>query len=115
MKFEVVKGKKKMVFDSQLLGLKVNRIEYVAGKDGGLIYDQTIKLKASEVELQMSANTSTLIPALQILSLPYKSYFDRRDVIESQNDITFYWNKSKLAAFYNKFSTDQLGYEEENR
>ena len=31
-------------------------------------------------------------------------------MVESQNDITFYWKPSKLAAFYNRFSTDELDY-----
>lgn len=56
----------------------------------------------------MSTNTSTLIPALRILGIAYHSYFDERPVVESQNNITFYWNPSKLAAFYNRFSTDEL-------
>jgi len=76
-----------------------------------LIYDQTRDLRqADKVELQMSTNTSTLIPALRALGIPYPSYFDERPVVESQNDITFYWKPSKLAAFYNRFSTDELDY-----
>jgi hypothetical protein len=62
------------------------------------------------VELQMSTNTSTLIPALRSLGIRYAPYFDERPVVESQNDITFYWQPSKLAAFYNRFSTDELDY-----
>ncbi len=58
----------------------------------------------------MSTNTSTLIPALQVLGIPYHPYFDERPVVESQNDITFYWKPSRLAAFYNRFSTDELDY-----
>ena len=58
----------------------------------------------------MSTNTSTLIPALQVLGIPYHHYFDERPVVESQNDITFYWKPSRLAAFYNRFSTDELDY-----
>jgi hypothetical protein len=85
-------------------------VEYVSTKDGVLIYDKTRDLHADEVELQMSTNTSTLIPAFHILRIPYSPYFDNRPVIESQNDITFYWNASKLAAFYNRFSTDELQY-----
>ena len=50
------------------------------------------------------------IPALRTLGIPYSAYFDNREVVESQNDITFYWNPSKLAAFYNRFSTDELDY-----
>jgi hypothetical protein len=53
-----------------------------------------------------------LIPAFRALGIPYASYFDERDVVESQNDITFYWKPSKLAAFYNRFSTDELDYAE---
>ena len=32
--------------------------------------------------------------------------------MESQNNITFYWNPSRLAAFYNQFSTDELEYQD---
>ena len=100
-----------MIFDSALHGLKVYGMEYSSGRDGTLIYDQTRDLRqAGEVELQMSTNTSALIPALRILGIPYPSYFDERPVVESQNDITFYWKPSKLAAFYNRFSTDELDY-----
>ena len=84
----------------------------MSGRDGALIYDQTRGAHADEVELQMSANTSTLIPAFRALGIPYSSYFDERPVVESQNDITFYWQPSKLAAFYNRFSTDELDYAE---
>jgi hypothetical protein len=82
----------------------------LAGRDGTLIYDKTRGTRADEVELQMSTNTSTLIPALRTLEIPYPTYFDERAVVESQNDITFYWKPSKLAAFYNRFSTDELDY-----
>ena len=99
-----------MIFDSELHGLRVKGIEYVAGRDGVLIYDQTRDVRADEVELQMSTNTSTLIPALRTLGTPYASYFDERPVVESQNDITFYWKPSQLAAFYNRYSTDELDY-----
>jgi hypothetical protein len=92
--------------------LKVNNREYISGKDGVLIYDKTRDLQADEVELQMSTNTSTLIPAFRMLGIPYHSYFDERPVVESQNNITFYWKPSKLAAFYNQFSTDELGYQD---
>ena len=112
MQFEFELNSKRLIFDSDLHGLKVDGEEYVSGKDGVLIYDKTKDLRANEVELQMSTNTSTLIPALRILGIPYHAYFDERPVVESQNDITFYWNASKLAAFYNRFSTDELGYEE---
>ena len=101
-----------MVFDSDLHGLRVGDREYTAGRDGVLIYDQIDNLQANEVELQFSTNTSTLIPAFRILDIPYNSYFDERPVVESQNNIIFYWDPSKLATFYNKFSTDGLEYED---
>jgi hypothetical protein len=112
MQFELKLHSKRLVFNSDLRGLKVNGQEYIAGQDGVLIYDKTRDLRADEVELQMSTNTSTLIPALRILDIPYHSYFDERPVVESQNNITFYWNPSKLAAFYNRFSTDELEYKD---
>jgi hypothetical protein len=90
----------------------VNGLEYISGQDGILIYDKTRDLRAEAVELQMSTNTSTLIPAFRILGIPYHSYFDERSVVESQNNITFYWSPSKLAAFYNRFSTDELEYKD---
>lgn len=99
-----------MIFDSDLRGLRVNSAEYISGRDGVLIYDQTRRVQAEEVELQMSTNTSTLIPALRALAIPYHPYFDERQVVESQNDITFYWKPSTLAAFYNRYSTDELDY-----
>jgi len=110
MQFEIEQDKKRLVFDSDLHGLRVGGVEYLSGQDGVLIYDKTRDVRADEVELQMSTNTSTLIPALRILGIPYHAYFDERPVVESQNDITFYWNASKLAAFYNRFSTDELAY-----
>ena len=112
MRFEIERDLKHLIFKSDLRGLKVNGLEYVSGKDGVLIYDQTRDVQADEVELQMSTNTSTLIPALRILGIPYNSYFDERPVVESQNSITFYWNPSRLAAFYNQFSTDELEYKD---
>jgi hypothetical protein len=112
MRFELELGPKRLIFDSDLHGLRIDGTEYLSGRDGVLIYDQTEDLQAGEVELQMSTNTSTLIPALRTLGISYPSYFDERQVIESQNDITFYWNPSKLAAFYNRFSTDELDYAE---
>jgi hypothetical protein len=90
--------------------LRINGVEYLSGRDGVLIYDKTRGVMSDEVELQMSTNTSTLIPALRALGLRYAPYFDERPVVESQNDITFYWKPSKLAAFYNRFSTDELDY-----
>jgi hypothetical protein len=110
MRFEIAHGSKRLLFDSDLRGLRAGDREYLAGRDGLLIYDQTRGLQADEVELQMSTNTSTLIPALHILALPYHPYFDEMPVVESQNDITFYWKPSQLAAFYNRYSTDELDY-----
>jgi len=113
MRFEITQGPKRLIFDSDLRGLRVDGTAYVSGRDGVLIYDQTRDLRqAGEVELQMSTNTSTLIPALRMLGIPYHPYFDERQVVQSQNDITFYWKPSKLAAFYNRFSTDELDYED---
>lgn len=112
MRFEIERDTKLLVFDSALHGLKVDGVEYLSEKDGVLIYDKTSDLQTDEVELQMSTNTSTLIPAFRILGIAYHPYFDERPVVESQNDITFYWNPSKLAAFYNRFSTDELPYDE---
>ena len=111
MRFEIEQGRKRLIFDSDLDGLRIEGTEYLSGRDGVLIYDKTRDLRQTdEVELQMSTNTSTLIPALRALGIPYPSYFDERQVVESQNDITFYWKASKLAAFYNRFSTDELDY-----
>jgi hypothetical protein len=110
MRFEINLDAKKLVFDSDLYGLRINGVEYLSGRDGELIYDKTRDVRADEVELQMSTNTSTLIPALRILRISYHPYFDKRPVIDSQNNITFYWAASKLAAFYNRYSTDELGY-----
>jgi hypothetical protein len=112
MQFEIELDSKRLIFDSELRGLSVNGVEYISGQDGVLIYDKTRDVRADEVVLQMSTNTSTLIPALHILGIPYHAYFDERPVVESQNDITFYWEASKLAAFYNRFSTDELPYDE---
>ena len=108
MRFEIELGPKRLIFDSDLHGLRIKGTEYLSGRDGVLIYDQTKGVETDEVELQMSTNTSTLIPAFRILGIPYSSYFDERRVVESQNDITFYWKPSQLAAFYNRFSTDDL-------
>jgi hypothetical protein len=110
MRFEIELGPKRLIFDSDLHGLRINGTEYLSGRDGVLIYDKTRDVETDVVELQMSTNTSTLIPALRALGIPYASYFDERPVVESQNDITFYWKPSKLAAFYNQYSTDELDY-----
>jgi hypothetical protein len=112
MQFEIQLGPKRLIFDSDLHGLRIGEMEYLSGRDGVLIYDKTRGVTANDVEVQMSTNTSTLIPALRALGIRYASYFDERPVIESQNDITFYWNPSKLAAFYNRYSTDELDYAE---
>ena len=112
MRFDMELGSKRLAFDSDLRGLRVDGREYLAGRDGVLIYDQTRGVHADQAEAQMSTNTSTLIPALRTLQIPYAPYFDERDVVESQNDITFYWKPSKLAAYYNRFSTDELDYAE---
>lgn len=103
---------KRLIFDSDLHGLRIGGTEYLSGRDGVLIYDKTRDVTADEVEMQMSTNTSALIPALRALEIPYAPYFDQRPVVESQNDITFYWNPSKLAAFYNRYSTEELDYAE---
>jgi len=112
MRFEIERDTKRLIFDSDLHGLIVDGPEYISDRDGVLIYDQVTELQAREVELQLSTNTSTLIPALRILGISYNSYFDERSVVESQNNITFYWQPSKLAAFYNHFSTDELEYKD---
>lgn len=112
MRFELSLGSQKLTFDSDLRGLRIGGVDVLSGRDGILIYDQTRAVTAEAVELQMSTNTSTLIPALRALSIPYAPYFDERPVVESQNDITFYWKPSKLAAFYNRYSTDELDYAE---
>jgi hypothetical protein len=110
MRFDIELGPKRLIFDSDLHGLRINGTEYLSGRDGALIYDKTGHVSTGDVELQMSTNTSTLIPALRALGIPYAPYFDERPVVESQNDITFYWKPSKLAAFYNRYSTDELEY-----
>ena len=112
MRFAISIGPKQLTFDSDLHGVRINGTAYLAGRDGVLIYDQTQGLTAEQVEVQLSTNTSTLIPALRTLGLAYAPYFDERPVINSQNDITFYWKPSQLAAFYNRYSTDELDYAE---
>lgn len=108
-------GEKGIVFDSDLRGLRVGGVEYVAGSDGKLIYDRVVEIRANQVEVQMSSNTSTLIPTIRILGLEYNAYFDLREVVESQNNIAFYWQPSRLAAYYNRFSTDELAYVDRER
>jgi hypothetical protein len=110
MQFKIELETKHLLFDSDLHGLRIDGVDYLSGRDGVLIYDKTREVMGDEVELQMSTNTSTLIPALRALGISYALYFDERRVVESQNDITFYWKPSKLAAFYNRYSTDELDY-----
>ena len=110
MRFDIGLGSKRLIFNSDLRGLRIKRMEYLSGRDGILIYDKTSNVTTDEVELQMSTNTSTLIPALRALGVPYAHYFDERTVVDSQNDITFYWQPSQLAAFYNRYSTDDMDY-----
>jgi len=112
MQFEITLKTKRLLFDSNLHGLRINNVDHLSGRDGILIYDKTRDVTSDTVEAQMSTNTSTLIPALRALGIAYASYFDERSVVESQNDITFYWKPSKLAAFYNRYSTDELDYAE---
>jgi hypothetical protein len=112
MRFTIFLLSKQLTFDSDLRGLRIGNEEILSGRDGVLIYDKTRDITADSVELQMSTNTSTLIPALRALGIPYAPYFDERPVVDSQNDITFYWQPSKLAAFYNRYSTDKLDYAE---
>lgn len=111
-RFEIDIDSKKIIFDSKLNGLIVNDKTYTAGQDGILVYDEVDGISANEVTCQLSTNTSTLIPALRVLGIKYNSYFDSRDVVNSQNDITFYWKRSRLAAFYNLFSTDGINLEQ---
>ena len=106
--FDIKIGQKTLSFSSKTGGLIVNGKEYLALADGVLVYDKTKSVRANQVICQLSTNTSTLIPALRILGLAYNPYFDKRKVLESQNDITFYWQPSRLAAFYNRFSTDRV-------
>lgn len=113
MQFVIELGHKRLLFDSDLHGLRIGGVDYLSGRDGTLVYDKTRNLpQTDEVWLQMSTNTSALIPALRILGIRYAPYFDERPVVESQNDVTFYWKPSKLAAFYNRYSTDELDYAE---
>jgi len=106
--FEIFLNGKTLYFSSECSGLAARGKGYLSGRDGFLIYDKTRGLKAEKVGCQLSTNTSTLIPALRILDLPYNPYFDKRAVVESQNNIAFYLKPSALAAFYNRFSTDGL-------
>lgn len=111
MQFIIKIGSKKLIFNSDLHGLKVNNKEFSATEDGALIFDKTVHEESEEVVLQMSTNTSTLIPAMRILRLPFHNYFKQREVVESQNNISFYWKPSLLAAYYNQFSTDGISFE----
>lgn len=111
VRFEAIINNKRIIFDSTLRGIVVSEVVYESNDDGVLIYDKIAGLTSNTVECQLSTNTSALIPALRILETPYHQYFDLREVIESQNDITFYWNASRLAAFYNRYSTDGVDLE----
>lgn len=101
-------GDKTLTFSTKTRGLIVAGREFLAGSDGELIYNKVQDLHASDITCQYSTNTSTLIPAFKVLSLQYNPYFDTKEVIDSQNDITFYWNPSPLAAFYNRYTTDGI-------
>ena len=101
---------KSLTFSTHTHGLIIKGKEYLAGNDGILIYTKTRRLKADSVVCQLSTNTSTLIPALHTLGLKYHPYFDRPEVVASQNNIAFYWSPSRLAAFYNRYSTSHLDY-----
>jgi len=110
--FEISFGGNRILrFSSDVNGLIIDGKEYTSGADGVFIYDKVKDIKSDLVVCQLSTNTSTLIPALKVLNTPYNSYFDKRVVLNSQNDITFYWEPSRLAAFYNRFSTDDVKYE----
>ena len=83
MRFDIQLGPRHLLFDSDLHGLRINGAEYLSGRDGVLIYDKIKDLqRAAEVELQMSTNTSTLVPALRALGVRYAAYFDERPVVE---------------------------------
>lgn len=110
-RFEIGVQGKKIIFDSEVNGLIIDSVLYQSGEDGILVYDKISGSSSDEVICQFSTNTSTLIPALKVLGIQYNPYFNNREVIESQNDITFYWNPSRLAAFYNRFSTDGVEFE----
>jgi hypothetical protein len=105
------KNNKKLYFSSDISGLIIDGKNYQAKDDGVLIYDQVKNIRSDIIQCQLSTNTSALVPALRILGLRYNPYFDKKEVIQSQNDITFYWEKSRLAALYNRFSTDGVKYE----
>lgn len=112
---EIVIYNKKLIFDSTARGLEIGEMKYESSEDGILVYDKILDVKSDQVICQFSTNTSTLIPALKILGIQYNTYFDNRDVVESQNNIAFYWNPSKLAAFYNRYSTDGIDIEKREK
>lgn len=101
---------KTLTFTTATRGLIINSQGYLALADGTLVYEKTAGLTADAVTCQISTNTSTLIPALRALGQTYHPYFDEPDVVASQNNITFYWQPCRLAAFYNRYSTDHLDY-----
>ena len=88
MRFEIELASKHLIFDSDLRGLRLHGQTFVSGRDGTLIYDQIRGLHGDQVELQMSTNTSTLIPALRILNIPYPPYFDERPVVTTSSTIS---------------------------
>lgn len=112
MEFPVFIGEKKLLFDSELQGVMIEGKEFISTKDTPLVYEQVKDKRSDHVRVQMSSNTSTLIPALRVLGISYPEYFDHKDVVQSQNNIRFYWNKSQLAAYYNRYSTDNMKYED---
>ena len=60
MRFEIQINSKRLLFGSDLHGLRINGVDYLSGRDGILIYDKTRDLTADVVELQMSTNTQAL-------------------------------------------------------
>ena len=81
MRFDLSLGSKQLIFDSDLHGLRLHGVETLSGRDGILIYDKTRDLPQTDlVELQMSTNTSTLIPSIHwptaIESLPHLPYHE---------------------------------------
>ena len=56
MRFEIKKSEKRMVFDSDLHGLRINGTEYTSGDDGVLIYDQINDVKANEYQKNSKPN-----------------------------------------------------------
>jgi len=101
---------KSLTFTNATQGLIINGQEYLALADGALVYEKTSGLTADSATCQLSTNISTLIPALRTIGLSYHPYFDEPEVVASQNNISFYWAACRLAAYYNRYSTDHLDY-----